>query len=287
MTVRNVFFNPATGLLRSGWRIPWLVLWVAPVFVGVSVLSKALRPHFTGWPLLGVSTATGLLFILSALWVYRAFARVVEHRTDPPELRVDGDTPRHLGLGFLLGGGAMLAIVATLALTGSYHVDGVNGPRAVLKALSFYPPQSFSEDFVFCLIGYRLLKEGLGRKVALLIAAGLFSAAHLGNDHESVLGLLEIVLAGVLMYSAFERTGSLFTVWGLHFSWNFTMNGIFGLANSGQDIPGLLKSHVTGPTWLTGGPTGPEASLLAVGLDVLLLALIWKLSDRQLRSRSA
>ncbi len=287
MTLRSAFFNPSTGLLRSGWRILWLILWVAPVFIGVGTLSRVLRPHFTGWPLLAVSAGTGLLFILAALWVYKAFARVVEHRTDLPELRVDGDTPRHLGLGFLLGGGAMLAIVATLALTGSYHVDGVNGPKAILKALSFYLPQSFSEDFVFCLIGFRLLKEGMGRTVALLVAPVLFSAAHLGNDHESVLGLLEIVMAGVLMYYAFDRTGSFFTVWGLHFSWNFTMNGIFGLANSGQDIPGLLKSHVTGPTWLTGGATGPEASLLAVSLDVLLFLMLWRLSDRQLRARTA
>lgn len=287
MTLRQAFFHPTTGILRPGWRIPWLILWVAPVFVGVSTLSKAIRPHLSGGALLAASAGTGLLFILANLGVYRTFARVVERRTELPELRLDGDTPRHVGLGFLLGGGTMLVIVAILALAGSYHVVAVGSPQALLKPLSFYLPQSFSEDFIFCLILFRLLKEGLSRKWALLVAPVLFSAAHLGNDHESLLGLLEIVTGGVVMYYAYDRTGSFFTVWALHFSWNFTMNGVFGLANSGQAIPGLITSRVSGPTWLTGGATGPEASVLAVGLDLLLLLGLWAVSDQRLRARTA
>jgi hypothetical protein len=284
MPLSRIFFTPSTGILRAGWRIPWLVLWVAPVFIGVGFLSRALRPHFFGWPLVGASAATGLFFILGALWIYRIFARVVEHRTKPPELRVNRNTLRHVGLGFLFGGGTMLLIVAILALAGSYHLEAVNGPMAVVKALAFYLPQSFVEDFLFCLILYRLLKEGLGRLAALLVAPVLFSLAHLGNSHESVLGLLEIFTGGVLMYYLFERTGSFFTVWALHFSWNFTMNGIFGLANSGQTLPGLLRSRVSGPAWFTGGATGPEASVLALAFDAMLLLVVWKASDRQLRA---
>lgn len=288
MTLKQIFINPTTSLVRAGWRIPALVLSVAPIFLGVSLLSNAVRPHLAS-PLQKVAgtAVTGLLLILGALWIYRLFARFVERRADPAELRIDQDFPLHAGLGFLLGGGAMILIVAILAVTGSYHIEAVNGPLTLLKSLFFYLPQSFSEDFVFCLILFRLLKEGLGRKAALLLAPVLFSAAHLGNDHESVLGLLEIVTAGVLMYYAYDRTGSFFTVWGLHFSWNFTMNGVFGLANSGQAIPGLIKSHVTGPTWLTGGATGPEASVLALTMDILLLIAIWKISDEQLRARVA
>ncbi len=287
MTLKQILFNPSTGLLRAGWRVPWLVLWVAPLFIGVGLVSKVIRPLLSGPSRVAASAVTGLLFILGALWIYRTFVRIVERRADPSELRVDGDTPWHVGIGFLLGGGAMLLIVGILALAGSYHVDAVNGPIAVVKALFLYLPQSFSEDFIFCLILYRLLKEGLGRRAALLIAPVLFSVAHMNNDHESALGLLEIFTGGVLMYYAYDRTGSFFAVWGLHFSWNFTMNGIFGLSNSGQAIPGLIQSHVSGPTWLTGGATGPEASVLALGLDVLLFVVLWRLSDRQLRARVA
>lgn len=287
MTLKQILFNPSSGVLRAGWRIPWLILWVAPVFIGVGLLSQAIRPYVAGLGKVAASAATGLLFILGSLWVYRTFARIVERRTELPELRVDGDTPRHIGIGFILGGGAMLLIVGTLALAGSYHVEALNGPMAVVKALALYLPQSFSEDFIFCLILFRLLKEGLNRTAALLIAPVLFSVAHMGNEHESALGLLEIFTAGVLMYSVFDRTGSFFAVWGLHFSWNFTMNGIFGLSNSGQAIPGMITSRVTGPHWLTGGPTGPEASVLALGLDLVLLLVLWKVSEQRLRARAA
>lgn len=284
MPLSRIFFNPSTGILRAGWRIPWLMLWVAPVFIGVGFLSRALRAHLSGWSLVGGSAATGLLFILGALWIFRVFARVVEHRSELPELRVNGDTLRHVILGLLCGGGTMVLIVGILALAGSYHVEAVNGPMAVVKALVLYIPQSFAEDFLFCLVLYRLIKGGLGRMAALLVAPVLFSLAHMGNQHESVLGLLEIFTGGVLMYSLFERTGSFFTVWALHFSWNVTMNGIFGLANSGQAIPGLIRSRVSGPVWFTGGTTGPEASILALSFDVILLLVVWKASDRQLRA---
>ncbi len=287
MPFRSLFINPSTGILRAGWRIPLLVLSVAPLLFAVGRLSKFLRAHLAGAPLAVGSAVTGLAFILGALWVYRTFARVVEKRREVPELKVDGDTPRHAGIGLLLGGGAMILIVCALALTGSYHVEGLNSPLVLVKALFFYLPQSFSEDFIFCLILYRLIKAGLGRQAALLVAPLLFSAAHLGNSNETMLGLLEIFTGGVLMYYVYDRTGSFFTVWMLHFSWNFTMNGVFGLANSGQAIPGFIRSRVNGPTWLTGGATGPEASVLALGLDVLLFALIWKLSDQRLRARLA
>ena len=83
-----------------------------------------------------------------------------------------------------------------------------------------------------------------------------------------------VVVAGFLMYSVLERTGRFWSLWALHFSWNFTMNGVFGLANSGRDLPGLIKPTVSGPVWLTGGATGPEASVLSIGFDLLLLFLL-------------
>lgn len=285
MTLRELFFSPDTGVLRSLWRIPWLVLWVAPVVLGVGALSRSLRPHLSGTPLLLVSAASGLAFILGTLLVYRLFAKVVEHRTDLPELRLDGDTPRHLGLGFLMGGGSMLIIVGVLALAGSYHVEAVQGFAVAFKAVFFYLPQTFSEDFLFCLVLFRLVKEGLGRRVALVVAPLLFCAAHVSNPNESLLGLTEVALGGLVMYAAYDRTGSFYTVWGLHFSWNFTMNGLFGLANSGQALTGLLRARVTGPTWFTGGVTGPEASVMALAFDLFWCLVLLKVSDRWLRPR--
>lgn len=281
MNPKHILFNPETRLLRPGWRIPWLILWVAPLFMVLRPLIALARRLPEPW-LPPARALLGLALILGALGIYRLFVRRVEHRA-PEEVRVDGNTPWHVGLGFLLGGGAMLLITATLALSGAYRVEAFNSPWLLLKALIFYLPQSFVEDFIFCLILFRPLREGLGRRPALILAPLLFSLAHLSNSNESLLGLAEVFTGGLLMYYAFDRTDRFWTIWALHFSWNFTMNGVLGMANSGQALQGWIRPAISGPVWLTGGATGPEASVLAVALDFLLLLLLSRMSAQRLR----
>lgn len=282
MTFKNLFLDPGTRILRPGWRIPWLILWVAPLVAVLGGLVTLARRHVPG-PWLPVARGLlGLVLILGALAIYRRFIRRVERRV-PDEVQVDAHTPWHAGLGFLLGGGAMLLITAILALAGAYRVEAFHSPWLLLKAAIFYLPQSFSEDFLFCLVLFRPLREGIGRRPALIVAPLLFALAHLGNPNESLLGISEIVTSGMVMYYAFDRTGRFWTVWALHFSWNFTMNGVLGMANSGLALQGWIRPALAGPAWLTGGATGPEASALAVGLDLLLLLLLSRMSGQRLR----
>lgn len=284
MAPADVFLNPRTGLLRSGWRIPWLLLWSLPVLAGLQLLGRRLQPAEAHALFLPFKALMALAVILGLLGVYRLFARTVERR-EPAELALDGRGLRHAAFGLLAGGGSMLLITAVLALSGHYHVEAFHGARVLVRALIFYLPQSFVEDYLFCLVLYRLLREGAGRRIALVAAPLLFAAAHAGNLNESALGLLEIFTAGGLMYYAFERTGSFWTVWAMHFSWNFTMNGVFGMANSGQALPGFIQAAVSGPVWLTGGATGPEASVLAPLLDVAFLLAFILAPARWIRPR--
>lgn len=282
MRIQDLLFNPETRILRSGWRIIWLSLWVWPLFLALRPLVRLTRQHLQEPWLRSASALLGLATILGCLGIYRLFARVVEHRI-PSEVQLDRRTPWHVGLGFLLGGGSMLVITASLALAGAYRVEGFNSAWGLVRAFVFYLPQTFIEDFAFCLILFRPLREGIGRWPALTVAAALFMAAHASNDNESVLGLVEILTGGLLMYYTFDRTNRFWTVWALHFSWNFTMNGVLGMANSGQAITGWIKPVITGPVWLTGGATGPEASVLALGLDLLALFLLSRMPDAWFR----
>ncbi|WLT31868.1 CPBP family intramembrane glutamic endopeptidase [Geothrix sp. PMB-07] len=283
MTFKNLFIHPETRILRPGWRIPWLILWVLPLVVAISGLVTLARRHVPSPWLPAARALLGLALILGALAIYRWFIHRVEHRV-PLEAQVDPNTPWHVGLGFLLGGGAMLLITAILALAGAYRIEGFHSPWLLLRAAIFYLPQSFSEDFFFCLILFRPLREGIGRRPALVVAPLLFALAHMGNPNESVLGIAEIVTSGMVMYYAFDRTDRFWTIWALHFSWNFTMNGVLGMANSGLALQGWIRPTITGPAWLTGEATGPEASALAVGLDLLLLLLLLsRMSAQRLR----
>ena len=71
--------------------------------------------------------------------------------------------------------------------------------------------------------------------------------------------------------AAFVLTRRLWLVWGLHASWNFFQDGVFGMANSGIDsLLSWITAEVTGPTWLTGGPFGIEASYPVVAIHLAL-----------------
>jgi hypothetical protein len=62
---------------------------------------------------------------------------------------------------------------------------------------------------------------------------------------------------------------------------------------SGYAIPGVLRSSLGGPEWLTGGPFGPESSLVTLAVcsaaSAALLVVAWRrgsLRPPRLRSTS-
>jgi membrane protease YdiL (CAAX protease family) len=105
----------------------------------------------------------------------------------------------------------------------------------------------------------------------VLVGAGLFSAV-----------MLAIALtAGLLLAAAFVVTRRLWLVIGIHFAWNFTQGGIFGVAVSGHEVDGLLRSELSGPELIAGGDFGPEASIFAVGLCVPVAVYLLVLGHRR------
>jgi membrane protease YdiL (CAAX protease family) len=104
-----------------------------------------------------------------------------------------------------------------------------------------------------------------------------------------LVGALAVFLtAGILLAACFMFTRRLWLPMGVHFAWNFTQSGIFGLSVSGNKaLPGLLKAALYGPAWLTGGEFGPEASAVTVLLGLLLGVIILKRAVQRGRLVSA
>jgi hypothetical protein len=107
----------------------------------------------------------------------------------------------------------------------------------------------------------------------------IFGFAHAVNANASLLGLLSIAIqGGSLMSAAYIATRSLWLPIGIHLAWDTAEGAFFGVQNSGTEQPGLLHAVLTGPTWLTGGSFGLEASpvswlvCLAVSAGLLLRA---------------
>ena len=104
----------------------------------------------------------------------------------------------------------------------------------------------------------------VGWRGAIVVSGLVFLIPHLGNPGASWAWLLRLFVQGVLLAYAVYRTGSFWWSTGYHTGWNWASAPLFGAAGSGYlDRGHLLDFTPTGPSWITGGPIGPEGSLLA------------------------
>jgi hypothetical protein len=115
----------------------------------------------------------------------------------------------------------------------------------------------------------------------LVISAVVFGFLHLIYPNATLVAAVAIALeAGILLAAAYVLTRRLWLAIGIHFAWNFTQGGIFGVAVSGNQARGLLQSTLTGPELLSGGAFGAEASLFAIlvclAAGVYLLWRAWR-----------
>jgi hypothetical protein len=146
------------------------------------------------------------------------------------------------------------------------------------------------EEVLFRGVLFRILEERVGTVISLVVSSLLFGATHLVNVNATVWGALAIGLTGgAMLAAAYVVTRSLWFPIGLHFAWNFTHAGVFGIAVSGSnDVPnGLLRTVLSGPSVVTGGTFGPEASLLALLVCSVATVLMLRRAARtaQIRPR--
>jgi membrane protease YdiL (CAAX protease family) len=235
------------AVLPLGGATDWAAEAPLPVVYGVRLLFSA-----------GLS-------VLLTYGTYRVYVRLVERR-ELSELAPAGAL-RELGAGILFGAVLFCLTIGVLAALGLYSVGGLNHPSVLVLSLSVSIVSGFVEEVLFRGVLFRIVEERLGTWVALGISAVLFGLLHLGNPNATLAGAVSIAVeAGVLLAAAYAFTRRLWLPIGIHFAWNFTQGGIFGVAVSGNEIPGLLQGRLTGPAWLSGGAFGAEASVVAVVL---------------------
>jgi uncharacterized protein len=179
------------------------------------------------------------------------------------------------------------ALIGAIALCGGYTVTGLAATggalanSAVLWALAFLLVALY-EEVVFR--GYMLatLARGMGFWPAALLQSAIFGGAHYFlKPMETWADGLSTGLIGFFLCVLVWRTGDIWMAVGFHFGWNFLALAVFGGPNTGNDghpVAGhLLASSFHGPRWLTGGPMGPEASLLVFPLlAALFAACAWR-----------
>lgn len=121
------------------------------------------------------------------------------------------------------------------------------------------------------------MEEWLGSWWALALSALLFGLLHLPNQNSSLFAALCIAVeAGILLGAAFMLTRNLWLAIGIHWAWNLFEGPVFGTPVSGGAWEeSFVRPVIQGPTLLTGGAFGPEASLycllVATAAGVILL----------------
>lgn len=126
----------------------------------------------------------------------------------------------------------------------------------------------------------RLLKSTNSPAFAIIFNSLFFAALHLFNNGMSILPFYCILIFGVFASMLVYYFDSLWMVMGLHAMWNFTQSILFGLPNSGINVPysifkigGSVKgSFAYNPTF------GLEGTILSsVLMTICCVALyLWK-----------
>ena len=143
------------------------------------------------------------------------------------ELGGRGAALREFLVGLAIGALLMCAVIAVLALVGSYHVVDVGWSAGILIGLQAGILAGFTEEILVRGVMLRLIEGWVGTWWALAITAVFFGAAHLGNPQATVFGAAAIVLeAGILLGACYLLTRRLWLAIGVHAAWNFVQGGI-------------------------------------------------------------
>jgi uncharacterized protein len=272
-------WNGPNGL-RAGWRLFIFVALLVPTFAATGLLSDALtrRLQVTPGTPMGVTISNGIFLVplFLATWIMT---------------KIEGRTFANYGLPFRRAFcsqfwlGAIISFISVtllllaLAALGTYSfgslaIHGLDIPRyAILWTVPAFAG-ALVEDFLYR--GYLLftLTTGIGFWPAAVITSLLMGGLHYFNPGGHGLGPVAATAYCLVSALVLRRTGDLWMPLGLHAGWNWSELYFYGIQSSG--FPGrghLLNASFHGPTSLTGGTFGLEASWLN-----LLLLLIWGLA---------
>ncbi|MGQ9734042.1 MAG: CPBP family glutamic-type intramembrane protease [Candidatus Bipolaricaulia bacterium] len=277
--MRSIFFNARR--MRSGWRI---LLFLALTYLLLAASISLLLALFLGLGLEALDSSDprsllleGYLFLplLLASWF---MVRYIDRRPFASlGLSFKARWVRELLIGVAIGLGMGGLFLAASGLLGTIRLSwrGPSWPELGLLLFGFLLAAAFEETFFH---GYPLqtLIEGLGVYPALFIISIGFSLLHRFNPHFSLIGSINIGLAGLLLALGYLKTRALWLPIGLHLSWNLFQVSL-SLPVSGLNFNGgLFYPEVMGPELLSGGKFGPEGSLIttaAFALAITFLAL--------------
>jgi uncharacterized protein len=283
--IEHKFFRSPTlglGLLRVFLYITLLIAIYAVLFWSARPLlsgeSKFAPKNLLTTESIGLCASLGAAFIMSRL-EKRPFA--------------DYGLPGRQAFGKLFWIGAAFglfeisAVIGGMAALGAYHFGtlAIHGSELLRWAIFWgflFCLVGFSEEFSFRGYAQFTLAQGMGFWPAAVLLSLAFGGVHRSNPGENWVGIAGVVLTGLFWCFTLRRTGTLWFAVGMHAAFDFGETFLYSVPDSGYLFPGHLSNSVlSGPTWITGGSAGPEAS----AFDFVVLVLFFHFFSRLYPSR--
>lgn len=264
---------------RFGWlrALGWMLALLAMLVLVLSLQSivKSVDPD----P--GLVLAMAFVCTILAYLGYAGLVRLAERR--PVFELAPGKLIIELPLGLAIGAGAMGIVMCLLWMAGLYHIEQggwTDWAHDLREALG----TGLLEELLARLVVFRLVARAFGSTASLVVSAIAFGLAHLGNDNATVFSSLAIAVeAGLMLAGFYLLTGRIWLSVGVHAGWNLTQGGVFGARVSGLVSDGSLFQSAPTPgssTVLSGGAFGPEGSIAAIAVGLLIFAATMALRSR-------
>lgn len=250
------------------WKLILLIVGLMMAFLILAGIAEGIAMEVESISII-VSIVGGLLIVVA---YYEVLRRMNDGNTDSVSIK---SLPKNILYGFAVGFLFFVATAAVLYITGCYSISKVAYSSDLFKSLAFFFLVACAEEVLCRGMLFRMIDERWGYVAAMTVSALLFGFGHLPNDNATIWSCIAIAIeAGLLLGAAYKFSGSLWFPIGIHWAWNFTEGPLLGFSVSGEGgYSSLITPTLNGPTWLTGGSFGPEASVITVLLGIILV--IW------------
>jgi membrane protease YdiL (CAAX protease family) len=263
-------FRPllGAGLFAFGYYVLLNVLATIAQFLGRGMVAQTVPP------LLAASLLGGLAM---AIFESRGLTDLGLHWRK--------EAQSNLLMGTAVGaGGAAILILAPVIVRAAHFEPVADAGFSALTAvftLALLFCGAAGEEIAFRGFPLQFLIRGYGAWIAVPGIGILFGLLHGFNPGATPLSMANTAGFGILFGVALMRSHDLWMPIGLHFGWNATLP-FLGVDLSGFTIQvvGYRVVWNAGTLW-SGGAYGPEASILATVVLLIMFVVVWKMPVRR------